>query len=305
MKRTQVSRRRPYAILDSGAGRPVFAKLFTTDICQEFAKAAQIHRIATLCGHFYAPEPLLVDPGVKLIVWEGLTELVPLRTYLIASCWQPARTLRLMRCCGRALGAIHTGLDLPEGRPWQDPEKSFADLPPELRQHASAVLRSSPSRHFHGDYACANLFVTTNAFEEERLVVIDSSPNHYIFRQAATNATASVYYDIGLLIMTLHSKLSFYVYCQRQLRQHCESFLEAYEEETGLSLDRTTVWACAAYFLSCYRRYQQRRSVERGVSKWAAVLFRLYSAQRLTKVAASIRLCEPRLETALQPESIA
>ena len=278
--------KRAYAILDAGNGQQLFAKLFTSDATMEFEKASQVHRIAMTCLHFDAPRPLLVDGEINLIVWEGLSAMVPLRSFLIVHRAEHERTASIMRCCGRALGAIHNRLQLPQAEYWDAPSPPpAAHVSQNLRAHVSAVLQEAPCRHIHGDYACANLFVRKDSNGRHRLIVIDSSPNHYIFRGAATTVRAPIYYDVTTLMMTLYSKLSFYSYCRQQVRRYCEEFLNGYEDESGVLLDRTTVWACTSSFLSIYRGYQRNRSVESGITRLSAGLFRKYAARHLHKMA--------------------
>ena len=92
--------------------------------------------------------------------------------------------------------------------------------------------------------------------KEPEIVVLDSCPNYYLFKNISTNALCSIYWDMALFIKTLYSNFNFYFKFKKYIDIFVEDFLKGYEEKSGFTIDRPTVFVCAGSVLNIYKQFR-------------------------------------------------
>lgn len=140
----------------------------------ELAKAQLLHDISKEAA-FLAPAVVGVDPVASTVDYERLD----CSRNLLAAVAEPDRrrhTLRsLLRRAGRALALIH-GSDAPPGS-MTGLRAPLFEVALGRRSPAGSTSPTPENRPVlqHGDFGFTNLFVT----DDDRLIVIDPSPNGY------------------------------------------------------------------------------------------------------------------------------
>ena len=188
------------AVLEYGCRR--FVKSYRAHVALEFARGEAIHRAAAASGAFRAPAPLAVLEEHDLIVWECLDGLVELREHLMQDVARRpdarADRARLFDAAGRALAAIHASLRALGAEGEHRPFAAVRTGDAALDAHVARCLDASPLCPLHWDFVCGNLFVVDGA-----LVVLDATPNWYLFPPGDTRVASPVYVDGGTLAFSL------------------------------------------------------------------------------------------------------
>lgn len=280
-----MANRKASAILDNGAGRRLFVKIFKEDVKLHYAKAQQLHVAGLKSKYFLSPRPLHMFKEHGTIVWEYLPGLVDLRAFLLKpkGTKEGGRQLhrKLLRMCGQALATIHSCLDLDgTTRPHAFPTPSI-DGWPNLHRRVATMIEHSAVRYLHGDFGCANIFLRSSVDAAPQLIVLDACPNFFLYNNAPINVFGTIFLDLALFVASLNSKPSFYFHFRNDIQFFAEEFVRGYEEVALCSIDRATVFACAGESLMKYREYQKRRAPRGSLDTWWEWQFRGWSARKL------------------------
>lgn len=279
-----------FAVLEYGGGKKVFVKTYDEGVSAHFRKGQQIHRASEASGEFVAPRPLFMVAERELILWEHLPGLVNLRKFLLETARartgdEEERRATLFERCGKALAAIHSAVDPGHTAGETGFSARCAKAWSVLSDHVSAHLDRSKRSFLHGDYGCANAFVSVFADGDPRIVIIDASPNRFLYDSAGADVYGTIYLDLANFVASLNSRTAFYWRFRKRLPDWTKRFVTAYESAGGSALDMATVYATAAESLLRYRRYQiDRQSSATPRSRWEAA-FRRWSARRLLRQA--------------------
>ena len=253
-----------YAALYDGQCKRFFVKIYSSRARDEFSKAAQLFAIGQDSEIFATPQPLKFIEDYSIIVWEYLPNLVDLRTFLFVTSKFSRKAMQVqrdvVRLCGKALALIHSSVKVDENCYKSHIDFKLLHKWPEFSRHVNEVLNTSPTRPIHGDFACANIFVQSPLNQRPRLIILDSSPNAFLFHPAYTYNIVSIYWEIGQFISSLHSRLHFRFPLWNQISVLTSEFLRGYEEVSLLSVDNATSFVCAAETLYRYTNYQENRT---------------------------------------------
>lgn len=278
-----------FAKLDDGCGRRRFVKIYEKNLEKEFAKANQIYEVSLKSGFFAAPRPLVMLPEHSIILWEYYPNLVDLRSFLLKTrtTGEVGRKTRveLLRSCGRSLASLHSSLKFNEISLVQDFKIKSIGSWPILRQHLRRILERSDVRYLHGDFGCANIFVSLAGNTRPKVVITDASPNRFLNASPDPNVLGTIYLDLALFIGSLNSRALFYFNFWRDIPSFAEIFIKGYEEVMLYSVDRSAAFAFAAESLFRYREYQKNRVSRLSPRGWWEWRFRGWSANRLIKSA--------------------
>lgn len=279
-----------FAILDNGANHRLFVKSYRKDVEAEYTKAQQFYAISLKSKCFMTPRPLYMVPEHRLIIWEYVPGLVNLRAFLLNSkglkAVEAKPYAKVLRACGKALAVIHSCLEFDVPRCPQRLSIQYIDRWPNVHQHVTTVLQHSPMRHLHGDFSCANIFLlSTPDYGNPQVVIVDVSPNRFMYDGAPVNVFGEIYLDLALFIASLNSKPSFYFRLRWDIQLFAREFLRGYEEIAQFAFDRATVFACAAEILQKYGKYQKNRVGSHSLGNWWQWRYRKWRATRLLMTA--------------------
>ena len=268
-------------------GRPRFVKSYRAQVAQEYERGRAIHRAAVRSGAFRAPEPLALLADHDLIVWEWLDGLVELRDHLM--CDVEERPGRLQERCslferaGRALAGIHEELaglgSVAEHWPITGVGSGDAALDAAVEEH----LRRAPLRPLHWDFVCGNLFVIGGG-ETPGLVVLDASPNWYLYPPDDVQVACPVYVDAAVLAFSVWCHPRFSPRVAHEAEAYLDAFTIGYRDVSGFHLDRASVLACGARVADYYQAFDDRRG-DAGAAYRQERAFRMQAAEKLRRLA--------------------
>jgi hypothetical protein len=270
------------AVLEYGRRR--FVKSYRAHVGLEFARGEAIHRAAAECGAFRAPAPLAVLEEHDLIVWECLDGLVELREHLMQDVARrpDARAGRdaLFGAAGRALAAIHASLGALGASGEHRPFAAVRTGDAALDAHVAGCLAASPQSPLHWDFVCGNLFVA-----DGDLVVLDATPNWYLFPPGDTRVASPVYVDAATLAFSLCGHPRFSPVVAAEADGYLRAFVEGYRAGGGGALDLPTLLACGAEATRMYQAFADSRT-DAPADAASDRRFRLEAVARLTAAAA-------------------
>jgi hypothetical protein len=270
------------AVLEYGRRR--FVKSYRAHVALEFARGEAIRRAAVESGAFRAPAPLSVLEEHDLIVWECLDGLVELREHLMQDVARrpEARAERalLFDAAGRALAAVHASLRALGAEGEHRPFAALRTGDAALDAHVAGCLAASPLSPLHWDFVCGNLFVSEGA-----LVVLDATPNWYLFPPGDTRVASPVYVDGATLAFSLCGHPRFSPVVAGEADGYLRAFVEGYRAAGGGTLDLPTLLACGAEATRRYQAFADSRA-DAPEDAASARRFRLEAAALLTAAAA-------------------
>src|SRR5882724_7419632 len=138
-----------------------FVKRYDALVDLERAKAKQLSRLAANSG-FVSPAVLAVDYDVKMITYEKLTGLIPLRSFYLAyttGAGAGSEVPELFERAGRALASVHRELALTERIDWSPPPSFSRFFRHRTGADAVAGLAQTPQAFLHGDFGFGNVHV--------------------------------------------------------------------------------------------------------------------------------------------------
>lgn len=153
-------------------------------------------------------------------------------------------TCKLIEQCGSALYRLHSLLELSS--------QTLVTIPDSILKPTGSILNSvasfSPNDDvmLHCDYSLNNIFVMKG-----NLVIIDPLPNNHSSHHV--DEKGSRYMDIALFLHSINQQLgikSFARHDRKQARTLRRAFLDGYEKEAAIILDRKFAHALS-YGISC------------------------------------------------------
>ena len=225
-----------------------FAKRYRAIVEIEREKAEQLNRVGARDG-FISPAVLATDVRARVITFEKLDGLVPLKTHYLAFTTDRGpderneRIPELFTEAGRALASLHRDLSMPERVGWRVPAAFGRYFHHRSGRSAREVLAGTPQAFLHGDFGFGNVHFMRG---RGRLAVLDASPSHYVI--AHPSNWASIYLDIGAFVACLRGLVGmrWVVQLRRDRMADLEAaFLRGYETIHGAPLDPAMTDAAA------------------------------------------------------------
>lgn len=247
------------AVLDYG--RRTFVKSYRREVALEFRRGQALHEAARATGAFRAPRPIALVEEQDLIVWECLDGLQDLRSFLTSPLRQApggqAERALLFGRIGRALAAVHAALRtvVADAAPRYDPFAQSTTGDAVLDRHVAGSLAAAPRGPLHWDFVCGNLFLVDADGKGPELVVIDASPNWYLFPPQGLASASPVHVDAATLAFSLTAHPRFSPAVRAEAGPLLEAFRKGYLEGSGVALDRACLLACAAEVTRVYQEF--------------------------------------------------
>jgi hypothetical protein len=218
-------------------------KWYRRNVAEEFSKARSLWQVAQQAG-FVFPEPIELDEGASVITYRNLHtngDWDPIRAsyldYMTGSTRNQAAA-QVIAEAGRVLGAIHRDLQLSDPEEWVP----TPGMRRSLRQAGMVdelAWREGSQVFLHGDYGFSNVFWSR---ETGRIATLDPSPDGY--STFAVGLHGPPYVDLGQFVSCLEGRVPLQFYPRMRwirLEELREVFLDAYEQESGMSIDRDCV----------------------------------------------------------------
>jgi len=277
-----------FSILDDGCGRRFFVKAYEHDVEEEFARGIALHAAALQTGAFRAPQPLSLLSSHGLIIWECLEGIVNIRDYLLRHYRRTPHDTdsrqALLRAFGLALAEIHRALPpVQDGKPARLHFDRVA-LPNRLEDYLRSCLLMDTATVPHGDFSCPNLFVSGEGSRAVP-VVIDPTPNRYVFHKEQLGRPCSPCVDCGQLFYSLRCHRVLHGWLKEEIDTYLDFFLAGYGTSSTSRPEPAAVMACAAKIALLYQADADARGQNYSIADWLTRRFRLSSASQLVEAA--------------------
>lgn len=202
---------------------------------QQAALLRAAHTLSMQSRTFYVPEVLDYDPEARVITLEYVPDMVPLKQYLQHS----ENTKEVLSCVGEALAHCHSHLRLAE-------EDLRDALPPWAGNPADRVV-------VHGDFNLTNLYYQP---DRNRLVILDWETSPAL---PGPFNRASRYLDLAQFIRSLLLQRDSRAAGLMTFHKNVSVFLSAYQQASGVTLDRTALVRCLKNYNRAVLKKQRRQ----------------------------------------------
>ena len=244
----------------------IVRKVYSSRVVDEYQKACSLYELSK-AEHYVFAQPqriLLSESIIEYALVSPCTSLYELIKDLAIGHADIEHVTAVMQLCGRALAAVHRELALDSPGRWSPP-RSFATS---LARYGCSPTGTDISDNLfafgHGDFGFSNILVQVGPTGSPCIHVIDSSPNDYSCRFVAS--FEPVYVDAGLFVAGLTGRipLRFQARLRRWEEELVRAFIDPYEADMRVRLDRGVLAAYACASVRSYRRGQRY-----GPSSWA------------------------------------
>lgn len=271
-------------------GRRTFVKSYRQEVALEFRRGLAMYEASLRSGCYRAARPLLLIESHDLILWESVDDLEELRTYLARDIQRrpgdPSSRVKLFEQSGRSLAAIHESFralgSAREYRALSVPETGDV----RLDRHVADRLRESVLRPLHWDFVCGNLFVIGGKTAAPTLVILDASPNWYLFPPDGLDVASPIYVDGATLAFSLLCHPRFSAVVKGEADSYLDAFVSGYRQEAGFAFDRPTMSVAAAEVCRIYQDFIEGHEVPSRTGRREA-RFRAEARRRLLASAAA------------------
>jgi tRNA A-37 threonylcarbamoyl transferase component Bud32 len=289
----------PFAVLDCGAGRKFFVKAYSSHVRLGYEKGRAVYEAAQRSDLFRSPRPLELVESCGLIVWEYIESTISFRDYLVrlltARADNKLLRLKLMRRVGETIATVHEALATVGSNREFWPIREIQSNTEAVNRYTTEQLHSTALKPVHGDFSAVNLFCIENGDADGTLVVLDFTPNEYLFAKVSPDVKCSLYIDCAQFYYSLRCNRSFYAFVKDEVDDYLTEILKGYERVSGIPLDRSTVLACSAEIAKRHQFYLDKTKAPWSVAvvAWIAMNmpaviryvldrnFRLRSARKL------------------------
>lgn len=219
-------------------------KRYLSDVVGEFAKARSLWEISEHFG-FVVPEPMELRVAESVVVYRNLGvygRWTPIRSvyldYMTGS--EPSEVAAgAVAEAGRVLGAIHANLELESSEPWTPDDAFCKSLERVDGGGLSTEWEADRQVFLHGDYGFSNVW-----WSEDTLTIATFDPSPDGYSTFAARIRGPAYVDLGQFMSCLEGRvpLSWHPRLKwGRLEGLRHSFLDAYEEEAAVAVDRNWV----------------------------------------------------------------
>lgn len=240
-----------------------FIKYIGDSYQSEWERNVLLYEASLRANWFSSPRPLSIDSKKKSIIFEHLPQGQTFAEYLVEN--QIFKTQinqtdvhELFHKIGLALAEIHKFMPpaTPEILNINDilfGSKGLTGPNHIQKEMIKNNLASAPLAAIHGDFGLGNIWLGENG----QLTIFDPVPSDWIFNPSA--GKASIYYDLGHLIMSIWIlyPISFIKIWDLKNANYLKitdslirTFQKGYEEQSGIKLNRETLFATAFCLLN-------------------------------------------------------
>lgn len=245
-------------------------KWYKKDFEVEYQKAITLWQLSKKCS-FISPKPLNFDVLSQMIEYEYFPKLRSIREIYLGYLKSKEINTELpvyFRKLGVALAEIHEGLELSSRKLWQPSKEFDRAMHKVYAENYLDFIRETPHSFIHGDFGFSNIYYLVNN-DDFKIIIIDSSYDD--FTNFHSNTYASIYLDISHIISCIDGLVPFINYPfihWKRLNDVKEAFLKAYENRSGIEIDR--LWVARFAYASVVAKFSKRinNSIFRQLAIW-------------------------------------